>query len=42
LTDGRSAGRRFELKEVLDLRDEDVRERVVGELSALEGGREPS
>jgi hypothetical protein len=42
LTDGRSAGRRFELKEVLDLRDERVRERVVGELSAFEHDVEPS
>jgi hypothetical protein len=42
LTDGRSAGRRFELKEVLDLRDERVRERVVAELSAFEHDGEPS
>jgi hypothetical protein len=38
LADGRSAGRRFELKEVLDLRDESVRRRVVGELSAFQSG----
>jgi hypothetical protein len=38
LADGRSGGRRFELKEVLDLRDESVRERVVAELSATTGG----
>jgi hypothetical protein len=38
--DGRVAGRRFELKEVLDLRDEGVRERVVGELSDSNGGEQ--
>jgi hypothetical protein len=38
--DGRAAGRRFELKEVLDLSDEDVRERVVGELAASGVGEE--
>jgi hypothetical protein len=42
LADGRSAGRRFELQEVLDLSDETVRERVVEELSALERGGVPS
>jgi hypothetical protein len=42
LADGRSAGRRFELKEVLDLRDESVRERVVQELSTLEHAGEQS
>jgi hypothetical protein len=42
LTDGRSAGRRFERKEVLDLSDERVRERVVAELSAFEHDGEPS
>jgi hypothetical protein len=42
LADGRSAGRRFELKEVLDLRDESVREQVVGELAAFGHGGEPS
>jgi hypothetical protein len=36
--DGRVAGRRFELKEVLDLRDDGVRERVVGELSESDSG----
>jgi hypothetical protein len=41
LADGRSAGKRFELKEVLDLSDENARERVVAELSALEGAGEP-
>jgi hypothetical protein len=40
LADGRSAGKRFELKEVLDLSDENARERVVAELSALEGAGE--
>jgi hypothetical protein len=39
LTDGRAAGRRFELREVLDLRDTSVRERIEGELSALERER---
>jgi hypothetical protein len=39
LADGRPAGRRFELREVLDLSDESVRERVVEELAALERGR---
>jgi hypothetical protein len=42
LADGRSAGRRFELKEVLDLSDESVRERVVEELAAFERGGVPS
>ena len=42
LADGRSAGRRFELKEVVDLSDEKARERVVTELSALEHAGEPS
>jgi hypothetical protein len=40
LADGSSAGKRFELKEVLDLSDENGRERVVAELSALEGAGE--
>jgi hypothetical protein len=39
LTDGRAAGRRFELREVLDLGDTSVRERIEGELSALERER---
>jgi hypothetical protein len=40
LADGRDGGRRFELKEVLDLRDESVRDSVLTELSANdEGGR---
>jgi hypothetical protein len=42
LADGRSAGRRFELQEVLDLSEEAVRERVVGELEAFERDGEPS
>jgi hypothetical protein len=42
LADGRSAGRRFELQEVLDLSDEGVRERVVGELEAFERDGEPA
>jgi hypothetical protein len=40
LADGREAGRRFELREVLDLRQEGVRERVSAELSSLEGEQE--
>jgi hypothetical protein len=36
LVDGRDAGKRFELKEVLDLRQESERQRVVAELAALE------
>ena len=39
LADGRSAGRRFELQEVLDLSDESVRAQVVGELEAFERDR---
>jgi hypothetical protein len=42
MADGRSAGRRFELKEVLDLSDETVRERVETELSAFEHSGERS
>jgi hypothetical protein len=38
LADGRYAGRRFELQEVLDLSDESVRERVVEELATFERG----
>jgi hypothetical protein len=38
LADGRQAGKRFELKEVLDLRQEGVRERVTAELASLEAG----
>jgi hypothetical protein len=38
MADGRSAGRRFELQEVLDLSDESVRERVEEELAAFERG----
>jgi hypothetical protein len=37
LADGRAAGRRYELKEVLDLRAEGVRERILEELSAASG-----
>jgi hypothetical protein len=35
LADGREAGRRFELVEVLDLREASVRERLKTELEAL-------
>jgi hypothetical protein len=35
LADGREAGRRFELVEVLDLRESSVRERLKTELEAL-------
>jgi hypothetical protein len=35
LTDGREAGRRYELVEVLDLDDSGVRERLKAELIAL-------
>jgi hypothetical protein len=35
LADGREAGRRFELVEVLDLRESGVRERLTAELKAL-------
>ena len=42
LADGRSAGRRFELKEVVDLSDRKARERVLTELSALEHAGEPT
>jgi hypothetical protein len=38
MADGRAAGKRFELKEVLDLRHEGERERIVAELAALEAG----
>jgi hypothetical protein len=36
LTDGRTAGRRFELREVLDLTEEGVRSRLVEELRTQE------
>lgn len=40
LADGRRLGRQFEMKEVLDLSEDGVRERVEAELAALErGGR---
>jgi hypothetical protein len=35
MADGRQAGRRYELVEVLDLQDSDVRERLKAELIAL-------
>ena len=38
LSDGREAGKRFELREVLDLSEEGQRERLAEELHALEGG----
>ena len=41
LADGRDGGRRFELREVLDLREESVRDRVLAELSALDEGEPP-
>ena len=37
LADGRSGGRRYELKEVLDLGADGVRERILAELSAPSG-----
>jgi hypothetical protein len=40
LADGREAGKRFELFEVLDLAEDGVRERVADELRALDGGVE--
>jgi hypothetical protein len=36
LADGREAGKRYELDEVLDLSQEGTRERVVAELEVLE------
>ena len=41
LADGREAGKRFELFEVLDLSEEGQRERIASELHALQGGGEP-
>jgi hypothetical protein len=38
LADGREAGKRFELFEVLDLSEDGVRQGVADELRALEGG----
>lgn len=35
LADGRAAGKRFELAEVFDLGEEEVRERLVAELESL-------
>ena len=40
LADGREAGKRFELFEVLDLSEDGVRERVTDELDALGEGIE--
>lgn len=37
LVDGGTAGRRYELKEVLDLREEGVRDQIVEELSSNGG-----
>ena len=41
LADGREAGKRFELFEVLDLSEEGQRERLADELHAMERGGEP-
>jgi hypothetical protein len=38
LADGRAAGKRFELVEVVDLTQEGVKARVQSELEALSGG----
>ena len=40
LADGREAGKRFELFEVLDLSNDGLRERLATELNALHGGDE--
>jgi hypothetical protein len=40
LADGREAGKRFELFEVLDLSEDGMRERLVDELRSLERGSE--
>jgi len=40
LADGREAGKRFELYEVLDLSEEGLRGRLATELHALQGGGE--
>ena len=40
LADGREAGKRFELSEVLDLSEDGVRQRVEDELGDLERGVE--
>jgi hypothetical protein len=42
LADGRHAGRRYELVEVLDLQDSSVRERLKTELVALRQQGDPS
>lgn len=36
LADGREAGRRYELEEVLDLSEEGVRDRLVAEFEAMD------
>jgi len=41
LADGREAGKRFELFEVLDLTEDGLRERLADELRALDVGDEP-
>jgi hypothetical protein len=41
LADGREAGKRFELSEVLDLSEVGLRDRLQEELEALQGGRAP-
>jgi hypothetical protein len=40
LADGREAGKRFELFEVLDLSEDGMRERLVDEIRSLERGSE--
>jgi hypothetical protein len=42
LADGREAGKRFELKEVLDLNHQPAREQVAAELNALERAEDTS
>jgi hypothetical protein len=42
LADGRAAGRRFELVEIVDLSEEGERERVAGELEDLRAGGDAS
>jgi hypothetical protein len=42
LANGQEAGRRFEIKEVIDLSKEGVRERVMAELAGLEREGETS
>ncbi len=38
LTDGREAGKRFELREILDLAEEGLRERLLTEVEDLNKG----